>query len=949
MKRLGIILVGLLVLVLGAAIAAPFVIDVNQYKGQIEELASDAVGRNVRIGGDIELGLLTGPKVEIADLTIANDQRGAADQFASVENASVRIALFPLLTGKVKVAAIQIDGARIAVEQYADGSNNLPIPESAAQTAGEAQSTPAEKGEGGGSPVDVAVDALRITNSVFSYSDQKSGSIQEIEIPDFTVAMGSLNGPFDAKGQLNYGALVLLVEAQTGNIAEDTPSVVVTANVNNAQSATLLNLHLAGVLTGMDTAPGFEGNAKLSVGDNAALVELPLLKASADDISVEEGKVSLGATHADLNLSANLENEPDIDVNVKAGKVDLEKLMASVTALQDLAANLPAPSPTNGEVQSAGSSGAGNTVPSDLTVSFDVDIDALAMNDDAIRQIKVAGRLANGTLQLNQGTAQLPGAGKVNVSLQSARGNSLAAEGNVAVTINDLPKFAEWLAIELPADAKRGTYQTFNATIPFKVSEKGAQASAIRAKLDQSTLSGTMRYNMAVSPAALTYDLTLDRIDVDAYMTTASANSTPAEKGRANKAGDNPAGAQEFSMPISVNGQLLMRRVIYGGTQYNNIRLKNDWAPIDGGIAGSFLGESTAYSVNIQAAYNAKAGTAELKRFDFSAGQSRLSGTGLVKGMKQGQRPTFTAALSGPYLNMEQVMPKMADNRSTSQKSSGTGQQDRWSKDPINFAAMRAVDGTFNLAIDRFIGFGLDVTNMRGDVALKNGVFDLNDFSGQLYGGDMKANGTVDARQDKATMNFDVTANKLNLEMVQFSFLQRGRFSGLVDMTGSFATAGTSAFDLVSALNGDIKMKGEKGALRNMNLRGVADSIRNFEKGGFQTILKHLTSGETPFRDLAMWMNFKDGVMTTKQVKADVGKDIDLKSDLFLDLPKWYAKFDTNLRLVDKPDMPPLVVRYSGAPDNLERKIDTDAIKQYYLNRAINKGVEKLFRGDFKF
>ena len=65
---------GLLVVVLAALFSVPFFIDWNGYRGVFEEEASKVLGRDVRVGGAVNLRLLPTPyvrfeKVRLADTT----------------------------------------------------------------------------------------------------------------------------------------------------------------------------------------------------------------------------------------------------------------------------------------------------------------------------------------------------------------------------------------------------------------------------------------------------------------------------------------------------------------------------------------------------------------------------------------------------------------------------------------------------------------------------------------------------------------------------------------------------------------------------------------------------------------------------------------------------------------------------------------------------------------
>src|SRR3954462_13520072 len=90
-------IVGLLVLVAGAAVVFVMTFDPNRYKGQIEQLVKDKTGRTLDLKGTpaVAIGPSLGAKVAGAPLADGD----AKVQFVSADSAPASVALLPLLHG----------------------------------------------------------------------------------------------------------------------------------------------------------------------------------------------------------------------------------------------------------------------------------------------------------------------------------------------------------------------------------------------------------------------------------------------------------------------------------------------------------------------------------------------------------------------------------------------------------------------------------------------------------------------------------------------------------------------------------------------------------------------------------------------------------------------------------------------------------------------------------
>ena len=119
---LGLLSAAILLVASAGAYVALF--DVNQYKGDLVALVEASTGRAFSIRGDIRLKLSLVPTVAVDDVTFGNAAWAAHEQMMSVEHIEARLALIPLLRGKLALKRLTFVGGRISIETNAKGLGN---------------------------------------------------------------------------------------------------------------------------------------------------------------------------------------------------------------------------------------------------------------------------------------------------------------------------------------------------------------------------------------------------------------------------------------------------------------------------------------------------------------------------------------------------------------------------------------------------------------------------------------------------------------------------------------------------------------------------------------------------------------------------------------------------------------------------------------------------------
>ncbi len=120
MRNAALIVGGVIAVLIVLAVAIPALIDWSRYKGEITAKAEAAIGRRVTIGGPISVRILPRPAVSAEGIAVANPP-GAEGNFAEAERLGLRLALLPLLTGKVQVTSLELDRPQVRLARLADG------------------------------------------------------------------------------------------------------------------------------------------------------------------------------------------------------------------------------------------------------------------------------------------------------------------------------------------------------------------------------------------------------------------------------------------------------------------------------------------------------------------------------------------------------------------------------------------------------------------------------------------------------------------------------------------------------------------------------------------------------------------------------------------------------------------------------------------------------------
>ncbi|WP_413203992.1 AsmA family protein [Rhodospirillum sp. A1_3_36] len=166
---------GLLVVVLVVGLVAVVMsLDVNSHKQALTEEVSRITGRELSISGDLGLSLGWHPALTANGITFANADWAGKEPMLAADHLEAQVALGPLLSGKIVVQKVVLDGARIQLATNEQGVGNwmMPTLTSSPSSTGEV----VDKGERS----DIAlpqmdVGRVDLSNVLMTYKDGQSG------------------------------------------------------------------------------------------------------------------------------------------------------------------------------------------------------------------------------------------------------------------------------------------------------------------------------------------------------------------------------------------------------------------------------------------------------------------------------------------------------------------------------------------------------------------------------------------------------------------------------------------------------------------------------------------------------------------------------------------------------------------------------------------------------
>ena len=199
-----------LVLVVVSALMAPFVVNWDGYRADLQAFGEKLTGRKVEIAGPVNVRLFPWPKLTAGDVRLANPAGHADQWFATADKITISMTLAALLNGVIQVESIDVEKPEIKLRRTLEGVGNWNF-------------EPTENIRNNRLLEHVMLDKITITSGSIQMVDDRRGDNARLENLNGIFSAANFAGPWRSTGSFTYNALPLSFTASTGEWATEEP------------------------------------------------------------------------------------------------------------------------------------------------------------------------------------------------------------------------------------------------------------------------------------------------------------------------------------------------------------------------------------------------------------------------------------------------------------------------------------------------------------------------------------------------------------------------------------------------------------------------------------------------------------------------------------------------------------------------------------------------------
>ena len=425
--------------IVGALFAVPYFIDWNGYRGVFEEEATRLLGREVRVGGAVNLHVLPTPYFRFEKVRIADTSVNLQEPFFRADSLTVKLTVAPLFRGAIEANEIEFQRPvlRLAVDD-ADGWNW--------------QSFGAVLASATYLPTNVTLSSVKISNGVLAVHGRDGVERTRFESIDAELSAPALRGPYRLRGTFG-GAEPREIKIAT---AEPEPDGAVRFKAT-LSAGTATSYTLDGRLLDPTGKPRLAGelSARLPIADLfGAARAFPAGSESAErggpafELRASLAADAAGADLSDLALSFEQDGRPQlisgtlkaawrdslrVDMNLASRWLDLDRIAGAGDGADPLASIIPLALRLR------------DLLPADTHSHARFSIDQANLGHQAVSGLGLALGRSGDKLEVEQLRLSLPGGSRGELrGIVSGPPDRLQFEGSVGLRGTSMVRFVTW-------------------------------------------------------------------------------------------------------------------------------------------------------------------------------------------------------------------------------------------------------------------------------------------------------------------------------------------------------------------------------------------------------------------------------------------------------------------------------------------------------------------------
>ena len=261
MKRVLLIVSGIVALLIIAAFSVPFFIPKSVYKNQIENAATNALQRDVTLAGDVKISVFPRISASVEQVSVANPDGFATPNMIEAGALRGSVKWMPLLSRRVDVQEIAFVDADVFLQRKADGNTNW-------EFASSKEASPPPEGTNGS--FDAGIESAILKNASLIFQDDQSGETYKLSELDLEASLRGMDQPLSATASGRFQE-----QAFTIDIWLDAPEALtrnLPAQARLDLASDLANIKYDGSVQ-LGDAPSLNGTFETVVADLAALTQ----------------------------------------------------------------------------------------------------------------------------------------------------------------------------------------------------------------------------------------------------------------------------------------------------------------------------------------------------------------------------------------------------------------------------------------------------------------------------------------------------------------------------------------------------------------------------------------------------------------------------------------------------------------------------------------------------
>jgi len=342
MRKVGIVIGTIILVLIAAVVVFVATFNVNQYRGTIQSELEKRLDRKVALG-DMHLGIFP-PRLQVQNLSIADDPKfNDAKPFVEAQELDVSVKLLPLLSKSVEISSLSLQRPSVELIKDAQGTWNF---SSIAATQKPAPSQSKQQ---------FSLGQLAVQDGQVAITDEQSRKPRVVyDHISLTLTDFVPDSPFSVEASVHFpgeGAQEIRLQGKGGPVHQNDPAATPFRG-----SLDLKDVSLAGfqkflqtpALTGSDGVLSGHTNIVSESGSLSAVGQMTVEQlrvrglevgypisadyevnddVASDLLRINKGAVKLGQTPLFVTGTVNMKSTPaELDMNLKARNVSIAEI-----------------------------------------------------------------------------------------------------------------------------------------------------------------------------------------------------------------------------------------------------------------------------------------------------------------------------------------------------------------------------------------------------------------------------------------------------------------------------------------------------------------------------------------------------------------------------------------------------------------------------------------------